>query len=122
MERPPIIKDKNALAYIEFLETQLHIYTDSSYVQTYITIKKIVDSINSQIQKIVININSEDSEKQLKKITGAASQLEDYVKTLDSLRAKMNPADVANANLEVKKMLIKDDGVEQFLNGNNAKT
>ena len=117
MEKP-IIKDKNALAYINYLESKLKIYTDSSYTQTYISIKKIVDSINSQIQKIDINIDSEDSTKIMKKITESAKQLEDYVATLDSLRAKMNPADVEAANAEVKKMLIKDDGVEQFLNEN----
>jgi ribonuclease HI len=116
MEKPALIKDKNALAYIEFLEAKLRIYTDSSYVQTYITIKKIVDSINNQIQKVDINIDADDSEKVLKKITNAATQLEDYVQTLDSLRGKMNPADIVQANLEVKKMLTKEDGVEQFLN------
>lgn len=116
MEKPTKIKDKDALAYIAFLEAKLKIYTDSSYTQTYISIKKIVDSINNQIQKLDINIDSEDSTKTMKKVTESAKQLEDYVATLDSLRAKMNPADVEAANLEVKKMLTKEDGVEQFLN------
>ncbi len=120
MEKPIKIKDKDALAYIEYLEKKLQIYTDSPYTQTYITIKKIVDSINNQIQIIDINIDSDDSAKTMKKITESAKQLEEYVETLDSLRAKMNPADFAFANLEVKKMLTKDDGVEQFLNEQKA--
>ena len=120
MEKPVKIKDKDALAYIEFLESKLKIYTDSPYSQTYITIKKIVDSINNQIQKIDINIDAEDSGKTMKKVTESAEQLGGYIKTLDSLQAKMNPAEVIAANLEAKKMLIKEDGVEQFLNTQKA--
>jgi Zn-dependent oligopeptidase len=119
MEKP-IIKDKNALAYIEHLENKLRIYTDSPYTETYISIKKIVNSINSQIQKIDINIDSEDSAKTMKKVTESTEQLGSYIKVLDSLQAKMNPADVVAANLEAKKMLTKDDGVEQFLNEQKA--
>lgn len=118
MERPTLIKDKSALAYIEFLEKNLAIYVGSPYTESYITFKKLVDTINNQIQKLDISIDSDDSEKLSKKINAAAKQLESYIDTLDSLRVKMNPAEVERANAEVKKMLTKEDGVEEFLNAN----
>lgn len=120
MEKPTKIKDKDALAYIEFLENKLRIYTESPYTPSYISIKKIVDGINNQIQKIDINIDSEASEKQFIKITKFATQLDASVKTLDSFKAKMNPKDVEIADAEVKKLLKKEDGVEQFLNENKS--
>lgn len=117
MEKP-IIKDKNALAYIDYLENKLRIYTDSPYTPSYISIKKIVDSINFQIQKIDINIESEDSDKQFKNITKFAAQLQDYSEQLDFFKSRMNPDDVARANEKVKVMLTKADGVEEFLKTN----
>lgn len=121
MEKPTNIKDKTALSYIQFLESRLKIYTDSPYTPSYISIKKIVDSINFQIQKIDINIESEDADKQFQQIKKFASQLQDYSKQLDFFKSRMSPEDIVKANEEVKKGLEKEDGVEEFLNNSKTK-
>lgn len=48
MERPTV-KDAKILAYVEYLELELKKFTDSPYVNTYITIKNQLDSFNEQL-------------------------------------------------------------------------
>ncbi len=113
MERPSLksVKDIKVLAYIIHLEK----INDSAYKPSYISLKMIVDSINSQIQKISIDITSDDGEKQFKLISKYASQLQEYSKQLDFFKSKMLPEEIIEAEEEVSKKLTKEDGVEDFL-------
>lgn len=48
MEKPQI-KDKAALAYVDYLESELNKFKTSPYLKTYITISNQIDSFNEQL-------------------------------------------------------------------------
>lgn len=89
MERP-IIKDKNALAYVEFLETQLADIKASPYFDSYEALKKVVDGWNKRIKNLdVFDTESSDS----KAITKFLSLQKTYLEQLDYFKSKMSPDD-----------------------------
>ncbi len=48
MDRPKI-KEKDVLAYVEYLEQQLEVFLQSPFKATYITLKSQIDSFNEQL-------------------------------------------------------------------------
>lgn len=93
MERPQI-KDKSALAYVEYLESQLKLYTESSLLGSYLSIKSLVDAGNEQIKQKSkeIDIFTPEGQKAHQSISKFTSQLKAYEEQMEYFRGKMNPA------------------------------
>lgn len=105
MEKPNLksIKEKSILSYIEYLEDQLKKYTESSYVDSYLSIKRIVDNGNLQISKREIDIFSDEGQKAHKSISNFVSQLKGYEDQMEYFRSKMNPAQQRELNAKLKE-------------------
>lgn len=119
MQRPTNIKDKNALAYIEYLESEvksLEAQLKSPYAESYLAIKKIVDAGNKQIMEEDFDIFDEASEKKSAMIQKFLNKTEDYSKQMEYFKSMMSPADA----IKIKKV-VKEEGVEQFLKNQDAK-
>ncbi len=90
MERPATIKDKSALAYIQFLESKLETYTKSPYVNSYLGIKRMIDRGNMQLEQAA----SADIDFESKEFTAIAKFLKlqkEYYEQMDYYRQKMTP-------------------------------
>ncbi len=116
MERPAVIKDKAALAYIEYLEFELNKFKSSPYLKTYITISNQIDSFNEQltIQTVKevevklpggesqfvdvvpgkIDLFADKDEKSFDRGWKYLNECVDLNKKLDELRKLMTPEDV----------------------------
>jgi len=89
MERP-VIKDKNALAYVEYLESQLADIKSSPYVDSYEALKKVVDSWNKKIKDLTeIDTDSADAKAIIKYL----SVQKTYLEQLEYFKSKMSPDD-----------------------------
>lgn len=59
MEKPTNLKEKSAIAYIEYLEKQLLIFKQSPNLESYLTVYNQVCSFNKQLQlgesKVIIS-------------------------------------------------------------------
>ena len=105
MEKPSLksVKDKLILEYIEYLEKQLKIFTESSYVNSYLSIKTIVDTGNKQIAEKVIDIFTPEGQKDHQSITKFGAQLQKYEEQMESFRAKMNPQQQRELDARIKE-------------------
>jgi len=63
MKKPSGIKDKNALKYIEYLETELKKFTQNPLVESYRATYHFINKINGQIITNQIDIFDEDFKK-----------------------------------------------------------
>lgn len=105
MEKPDLkgIKDKKVLAYIDYLETQLSIFTESPYVDSYLSIKKVIDKGNKQIADKDIDLFSDEGQKQYKSIQKFTNELNGLQEQMDIFRGKMNPAQVRELKARMEK-------------------
>jgi len=117
MERPKGIKDKAALEYISYLESELSKYTSSSYKDSYLALKKILDKGNKKL----VEVSESDSDidfdgADFKAISKFLLIQKDYHAQLDYYRGKMNPEEFIRAEKQLmtsniglaEKMALKD--------------
>ena len=103
MIRPKVIKEKSSLEYIEYLEAQLKMFTESPYADSYLSIKRFVDSGNKQIASKEIDLFTDEGQKDHKSISKFASQLKDLFAQMDFYRAKMNPSEQRRLDERLKE-------------------
>lgn len=113
MQRP-IIKDKAAKAYVEYLEGELSRFTKSPYVNSYLSIRSLVEKGNKTISNMAQAEELDFDDDKFKGVEKFLSKQKDYYEQMDYFMAKMNPGERGSAD----KGIIKDEGVEQFLKGN----
>lgn len=87
MEKP-IIKDKSVMAYVDYLESRLKVFTDSPYITPYLTLTKVVDAFNKKIGETSIDILLDDPT-----LTKYLSSQKKYLEQLDDFKKKMSPED-----------------------------
>jgi hypothetical protein len=142
MERPPI-KDKAALAYVNYLEEKLSKLESSDYVNTYYTIAAQIRSFNEQLtinmdedivknigvtesgivvtektKKGFINLFADKDDKSFDRAWKYMLESVDMNKKLDELRKLMNP----EQEKELKeKLQMENLGLAEKLAMNNRK-
>lgn len=102
MEKPTSIKDKNALAYIDFLEEKLSTFTKSPYVNSYLSLKRMVDRGNQQLAESADSEIDFDSDK-FKAISKFVSLQKGYIEQMDYYRTKMLPLDQRELDEQLKQ-------------------
>lgn len=108
MEKPDLskVKDHLVIDYINYLEKNLDKYNISStYKQSYLSLKTIVDKGNEQIATMEIDIMTDDGEKKYKMIQKFVSQLKAYGEQLEYFLSKLNPEEARR----LKEMTDKDN-------------
>lgn len=121
MERPDLskTKDKAVVAYIEELESKLDKYSISStYRESYLSLKAIVDKGNAQIKGMDIDILTDDGEKRYKMVSKFVGQLKQYGEQLEFFLSKMNPEEARRLKEEAamdnlgmaEKIALKSNG------------
>lgn len=132
MKRPPI-KEKAILAYVEELEKKLEKYEKSPYVKTYLTLIHQVNDLNDQLeiqekeievegqkQKIWhgrIDLFGDKDEKEFERGFKYMLEVNKMLDNIENIRKKMTTEEKD----EAKKLLIKEHGVEEFINENGGK-
>lgn len=101
MEKPINIKDKNALAYINYLESRLDIFIKSPYSNSYLALKKMVDRGNLQMEKAGDADIDFESDK-YKSISKFALSQKEFLETLDDYRKKMSPLEQKDLDAQMK--------------------
>jgi hypothetical protein len=74
---------------VEYLESRLKFYEESDYLESYMSIKKVVDHINLEIKNSISDVESKGYES----VTKHAEKLPKFLAQLESFKAKMSPAD-----------------------------
>lgn len=103
MDRPKVIKDKSCLEYIEYLESQVKLFTESPYADSYLSIKRFIDSGNKQIGSKEIDLFTDEGQKDHKSISKFAAQLKDLFAQMEFYRAKMNPSEQRKLDEKIKE-------------------
>lgn len=108
MVRPDLTKIKNksvresVLSYIESLEAQFK----SPYFESFLTLKKIVDSGNKQVGDSEFDIFSDDGKAKLKKASDFSSKLSGLLSDMDDMKSKMNPDDLGRLDDVIEKLSV----------------
>lgn len=138
---------KDAIVIIDELKVKLKKFTESPFVNTYITIKNQIDSFNEQltisdeqvtrtytitkngvledhsstIEKGVIDLFADKDSKEFDRAWKYLNECVDLNKKLDELRTLMTPDQIKEVD---SKKIVKAEGVEEFLKEqkDNAKT
>lgn len=99
MQKPTNIKDKNAIAYIEYLEDRLKEFIGSPYKDSYLAIKNIIDRGNSQLtaaSKKEIDFDSAE----FKAVSGFLKNQKGYLEQMEFLKSKMSPEEARKLEQE----------------------
>lgn len=102
MEKPTNIKDKAAIAYIDFLENKLQFFTKSPYVNSYLSLKRLVDRGNLQLDQSAEDEIDFESKK-FKSMSEFITKQKTYMEQLEYYRSKMNPLDQQELDQEMRK-------------------
>jgi len=129
MKRPQI-KDKSALAYIEYLEDRLQLYEKSPFVKSYLTVLGQINDWNDQltIKKIEtsegdkflgkINLFADASSKEFDRVHKYFTEMKPYFEQLAYLRKQMTTEEKNELTKELKPL--SEDSAENFLIKTNA--
>ncbi len=101
MEKPINIKDKNALAYINYLESRLEVYTKSPYSSSYISLKRMVDRGNLQLEQSASSDIDFES-KEFIAMSKFLSLQKGYHDQMDYYRSKMTPMEQKDVDAKMK--------------------
>ncbi len=104
MKKPSGIKDKTALKYIEYLETELKKFTENPLVESYRATYHFINKINGQIITNQIDIFDEDFKKVYDMLHKFLIDKQSLLQDLEITRKSMNP----EQEKELQKRL-KDD-------------
>lgn len=102
MNKPSLIKDKEVLKYIEFLELKLEKYERSPYANTYIAICKQIEVWNVQLKGQNIDLFADKDAKEFDRSWKYFMEALDVLKRLDEMRKLMTPEEVKKAEKELK--------------------
>jgi len=91
MKRPAKIKDEDVLAYIDFLEAELRVFTESPLIQAYLSTLNFLNKIDAQIIEREIDIFAEKSKPQFEMAHKFLTEKQAYLEQLEYLRAAMTP-------------------------------
>lgn len=109
MERP-IIKDKGALAYVEYLENRLKVYEQSPYVSSYLSLAQTIDNWNKQLFEHQINILNVEDKPKFEMAHKFLTEQKPYIEQLEYLRKLMTPEEQREI---AKKKSIENVGVAE---------
>lgn len=116
MEKPKetsLIKDKSVLSYISYLEEIVKKFQESNYINTYLSIKLLIDKGNKAIYSLASSKEFDFESDKFKGVEKFLSKQKDYYDQLDYFKNKMSKID------EVKVgVIVKDNGVEDYLKNN----
>lgn len=99
MQKPTNIKDKNAIAYIQYLEERLAEFTGSPYKDSYLSIKKIVDRGNKQlIDASTKEIDFDSAE--FKAVSNFIKLQKGYLEQMDFFKSKISPEEARKIEQE----------------------
>ncbi len=101
MEKP-IIKDKEALKYVEHLEKRLETYEKSPYLKTYLTLVRQIENFNEQLTKRNIDLFSDKEDKSFDRTKWYFDNMLNLNKQLDELRKLMTPEERKEAEEKAK--------------------
>jgi len=91
MKRPSIIKDKEALKYIEHLELELSQYTNSPLKESYLSTFAFLNRVNKQIIEHEIDIFDEKAKPRFDMAHKFLTEKQPYLEQLEYIRALMTP-------------------------------
>jgi len=91
MIRPKKVKDKNALKYIEHLESELKTFTENPLVESYRATYHFINKINEQIIDNKINIFDEDFKKVYDMLHKFLIDKQSLLQDLEITRKAMTP-------------------------------
>ncbi len=129
MEKP-IIKEKAALAYIEYLEGELALFKKSPNVESYLTVYNQVRSFNQQLQlgeakteigsdgiKVAtqqgfVDLFASKDDKSFDRTKWYFENILQLNKTLAELRKLMTAEEIKDLN---KKIMLSEDSAENYL-------
>ena len=114
------IKDKSIIEYIEYLENQLKVYTESTCSQSYLNLKRIVDAGNQQLSTFEIDILTEEGQKKYKLVSKFVSDMQENTEQLEFFKSRMTPLEIASVEgVLIKKTVGQKVGMaEQMALGN----
>jgi len=110
--KKPIIKEKEAIKYIEYLESRLLMFEKSPHVKTYLTLHSQLESFNDQLTikteegktTGVVDLFGEATDKSFDRTKWYFDKILDLNKNLDELRKMMDVGGVK----ELEKQLAYD--------------
>ncbi len=111
MEKP-VIKDRAALAYVEYLENKLSIFEKSPYVNTYTAIRLQVEDWNIQLREKKIDLFADKEAKEFERAFKYFMEASDVLDRLDKMRGKMTADEIKDLN---KKIMLSEDSAENYL-------
>jgi hypothetical protein len=94
MEKPTAIKDKNAIAYIEFLETKLK----SPYYNSFLALKTTIDNYNAQLIANKVDLFDVDDKAKFEMSHKYLTEQKPYLEQMEYLLNKMSPEEKETAN------------------------
>lgn len=110
MEKP-LIKDKDVLKYVTYLEEKIEKYEKSPYKKSYLSLKKQVDSWNEQLTNNNIDLFGDSSEKAFDRAHKFFSEQKPYFEQMEYLRGLMTKSEVE----EVDKKLVAGSSAEAHI-------
>jgi len=90
MEKP-LIKDKSIQAYVSYLQEELDKFQKSPYVNSYLSIKKLIDKGNTTINDMATSKDFDFESDKFKGIEKFLSKQKDYYEQMEYFRSKMAP-------------------------------
>lgn len=131
MKRPPIIKDKSIIQYIEYLEERLAKYEKSPYVKTYLTLMNQLNDFNEQLTIKEIEVQGDNGikknitlgridlfgtkdEKEFERSFKYMLEVNKFLDNLDSIRKKMTKEEKEELKTDEKKPL-SEESAENYL-------
>jgi hypothetical protein len=100
MEKPNLksVKDKDVIAYIEYLEKMLEKFSNSPYADSYISTKKILDDWNKQLSEHRIDIFNADDAKKFSMVKTFLKEQKFYTEQIEYYKSKMTASEVKSAD------------------------
>jgi len=111
MERPISIKDKEAIKYIEYLESELQRFKSSPYKDAYLSLLNQLNNWNNQLLEKPIDLFGEATDKSFERAHKYLTEQKPYFEQLDYLRKLMTPDQVK----DVDKKIVSGSSAESHI-------
>lgn len=123
MEKP-LKLPKEALPYIEFLESELKKFTESPYSGSFLAISIQQDDFNNQLQTKSIDLFADKESKEFDRAKWYMENILDISNTRAELYKKLTPEETKEADSKLSEIRIKKKqriGIAEQLAVNGAK-
>lgn len=94
----PVLKEKSAIEYAEYLEGKLKLFQESPLVETYLAIKNQIDFWNMQLTGREIDLFADKDSKEFDRSWKYMLEATDVLKKMDEIRKMMSPDQKASAD------------------------